>query len=292
MSVWEDVVATGLIGTDRRPPPDTMPASWGLEPDAALDPAHLMLTLAARRRAVTRAGNLLPSCPPGAVAPASRAPVASPAAHEILARLLSPPQVDLLNLWLRAATAHGVCASSSYWTPLAMVAARTSELDRSALAKAIGDRGAWFIEQNPQWARLAKVLRRPDEVSRQPEGSDRDVTENAVRVDPELIIRAPTPWSIELSRTVLEIVGSGQLQNQGVRYAAALGAHLPLEHYELVQSTVGEIATRGEPLTPAGLRSVREALLALERTVWLRLEMRSAFNGEPIMVERLEIPPW
>jgi len=292
MSVWEEVVATGLIGTDRRPPPDTVPASWGLEPDAALDPAHLMLTLAARRRAVARAGNLLPSCSPGAVAPASRTPVASPAAHEILARLLSPPQVDLLNLWLRAAAAHRVCASSSSWTPLAIVAARTSELDRSALANAIGDRGVWFIEQNPQWARLAKVLRGRDEVSRQSEGSDGDVTENAVRADPELIMRAPTPWSIQLSRTVLKIVGSGQLQNHGVRYAAAVGARLPLEHYELVQSTVGQIATRDEPLTPAGLRSVREALLALERTVWLRLEMRSAFTGEPIMVERLEIPPW
>jgi hypothetical protein len=45
-------------------------------------------------------------------------------------------------------------------------------------------------------------------------------------------------------------------------------------------------------LTPACLRSVREALLALERTAWLRVEMRSTFSGEPIMVERLEIPPW
>ncbi len=151
----------------------------------------------------------------------------------------------------------------------------------------------WFIEQNPQWARLAKVLLRArDEVSRQPEGSDYDVTENAVRADPELIMRAPVPWSIELSRTVLEIVGSGRLQNHGVRYAAVVGARLPLEHYELVQSTSGQIATRDQPLTPAGLRSVREALLALERTVWLRLEMRSAFTGEPIIVDRLEMPPW
>jgi hypothetical protein len=173
------------------------------------------------------------------------------------------------------------------------VAARTSGLDRSALAKAIGDRGVWFIEQNPQWARLAKVLLRArDEVARQPEGSDYDVTENAVRADPELIMRAPVPWSIELSRTVLEIVGSGRLQNHGVRYAAVIGARLPLEHYELVQSTSAEIATGDQPLTPAGLRSVREALLALERTVWLRLEMRSAFTGEPIIVDRLEMPPW
>ena len=65
-----------------------------------------------------------------------------------------------------------------------------------------------------------------------------------------------------------------------------------MEHYELVRETSGQIATRDQPLTPAGLRSVREAVLALERTVWLRLEMRSAFTGEPIIVERLEMPPW
>jgi hypothetical protein len=59
-----------------------------------------------------------------------------------------------------------------------------------------------------------------------------------------------------------------------------------------VQSTSAKIATGDQPLTPAGLRSVREALLALERTVWLRLEMRSAFTGEPIIVDRLEMPPW
>jgi hypothetical protein len=37
---------------------------------------------------------------------------------------------------------------------------------------------------------------------------------------------------------------------------------------------------------------VREALLALERTVWIRIEMQRAFTGEPIVVQRLEIPPW
>jgi hypothetical protein len=44
--------------------------------------------------------------------------------------------------------------------------------------------------------------------------------------------------------------------------------------------------------TPIGLSFVREALLSLERTAWLRFEIRSAFTGEPIIVERLEIAPW
>jgi len=285
MSEWEDVVTTGLIGTDRRPVPDALPASWGSGLDHAYDPAHAVLSIAARHRAASRAGDLLLSCPPGPTGPPNRAPLASRAAHEVLARLLSPPQVDLLNLWLVAAAQSGQQASAAYWTPLAMVAARTAELDRSAFAAAIGDRGAWFIEQNPQWARLAKDLRSPppDEAAPPHRVAAVEVTEDAVRADPELIMYAGTLWSKQLSSAVLEIICSGQLQQRAVRYATAVGVQLPLQHYELVRSALQ---------TPIGLRFVREALLALERTAWLRLEIRSAFTGEPIIVEHLEIPQW
>ena len=87
-------MTTGLIGTDRRPVPDALPASWGSGLDQVSDPAHAVLSLAARHRAASRAGGLLLSCPPGPSAPPNRAPLANRAAHEILARLLSPPQVD------------------------------------------------------------------------------------------------------------------------------------------------------------------------------------------------------
>jgi hypothetical protein len=293
-------VTTGLIGTDRRAVPDDLPRGWAVELDQGLDPAHAVLSLAARHRAANRAGGRLPSCPPGPAAPPNREPVASRAAHEILARLLSPPQVDLLNVWLRTAVQYGQHTSAAYWTPLAMLAARTTELDRAALAEAVGDRGVWFVEQNPEWARLAKGLRVPpkEQNSAEPSDSGVEVTENAVRADPELILRAPRPpgpqsqWSDELTRTILAIIVSGQLQQRAVRYAAAVGTWLPLHHYELLRSVVQHIPVREQALTPAGLRSVRAALLALERTVWLRIEMQRAFSDEPIMVQRLEIPPW
>jgi len=90
----------------------------------------------------------------------------------------------------------------------------------------------------------------------------------------------------------LEIIGSGRLQQDGIRYAARVGARLTLQHYELLRSAVQRITAQLDSVMPGGLRSAREALLALERTVWLRVEMRTAFTGEPIMVERLEIPQW
>lgn len=285
MSGWEDVVTTGLIGTDRRRMPDDLPASWAAGLDQELDPAHAVLSLAARHRAASRAGNPLRSCPPAPVAPPSQAPVASFAAHKILARLLSPPHIDLLNLWLAGAVRAGQRASAGYWTPLAMVAARGVELDRVALGTAIGERGIWFLEQNPQWARLAKAVRsaQPYDPSPQHEVAAIDIAPEAVWADPELIMPAGTRWSKELSSTVLDMICSGRLQQRSVRYAAAVGVRLPLEHYELLRSALS---------TPTGLRSVREALLSLERTVWVRMEMQSAFTGEPIRVDRLELPQW
>ncbi len=294
MAVWEDVVTAGLIGTDRRPVPDQLPPGWGTVRDQGTDPAHAVLSLAARHRAVSRAGGLLGSCPPAALGPPSREPVASRVAHEILDRLLSPPQVDLLNLWLVAAVQHGQRASASYWTPLAMVAARTTAVDRTALARAIGERGVWFVAQNPQWARLSSTLwsGMHDDLLPDRNAPGVVVTEDAVRADPELILHAATPWSKQLSETVLKIIGSGRLREHGSRYAAAVGGRLPLEHYELLRSAVQPTQAPDEPPPPLALRSVREAFRALERVVWVRIEIQGAFAGEPIAVQRLEMPPW
>jgi hypothetical protein len=291
MAVWEDVVTAGLIGTDRRPVPERLPPTWGIERDEASDPAHAVLSLAARHRAVTRAGGLPASCPPAALGPPNREPVARRAAHEILDRLLSPPQVDLLNLWLVAANKHGQRAAASYWTPLAMVAARTTAVDRTALGRAIGERGIWFVAQNPQWIRLSNRLQSGthDDLSPDRSAPSGVVTEDAVRADPELIMAAPSPWSQQLSETVLKIIGSGQLRERGPRYAATIGARLPLEHYELLQSAVQQDLGSLAALT---LRSVREAFRALERVAWFRIEIESAFADKPITVQRLEIPPW
>jgi hypothetical protein len=293
-AVWEDVVTVGLIGTDRRPVPDQLPPSWGTERNHGMDPAHAVLSLAARHRALTRAGGLLASCPPAPFGPTDRQPVAGRAAHEILDRLLSPPQVELLNLWMVAAVQHGQRASSSYWTPLAMVAARTTAMDQAALAQAIGERGVWFVAQNPQWARLASSLRSHlhDDLMQDASAPSVAVADDEVVTDPQLILRAATPWSRQLSETVLKIIGSGRLREHRSRFAATVAVRLPLEHYEHLRSAVQQRPAPDEALTPLALRSVREAYRTLERIVWVRIEIQSAFAGEPVAVQRLEIPPW
>ena len=66
---------------------------------------------------------------------------------------------------------------------------------------------------------------------------------------------------------------------------------MPLEHYELLRSAVQPNQAPDEPL-PFALRSTREAFRALERAVWVRIEIQGAFAGEPIVVQRLEMPLW
>ena len=144
-------------------------------------------------------------------------------------------------------------------------------MDRTALARALGERGVWFVEQNPQWTRLAKGLRSHPQDGLPEQGvTSVEISEDAVRADPELIMRAVTPWSEQLSRTVLDhwqrcAAASWRALRSGS------GARLPLQHYELLRSAMQQIAGRDEPLAAARLRSVREALLTVERMVWLRM---------------------
>ena len=64
-----------------------------------------------------------------------------------------------------------------------------------------------------------------------------------MRADPELIMHAVTPWSNATqprrSSGSLAAVGCSIVAS---RYAAAIGARLPLQHYELLRSAMQQIA--------------------------------------------------
>ena len=170
MSVWEDVVATGLIGTDRRPVPRRAASELGCGarsdrrsrtcgPDAGCPasccPRELVVSSHPARRARRAAEPGAGSEPRGARDPGR--------------------PCCLRRRWICSTcgwtllSAHGQRVAPPLLDALAMLAARSPELDRMALVRAVGDRGVWFVEQNPQWARLAKSLRsHPQDAS--PEG--------------------------------------------------------------------------------------------------------------------------
>ena len=73
MSVWEDVVSDGAYRDRPATPPDAAPASWGLGLTQLSDPAHLRADRSPPGIVpLARAGNLLPSCPPGPVGSAEQ----------------------------------------------------------------------------------------------------------------------------------------------------------------------------------------------------------------------------
>jgi hypothetical protein len=64
----------------------------------------------------------------------------------------------LINHWLSACVGRCLLVSAEYWQPLAVLAAGSVGYDRRLLGMALGDRGIWFVHQNPSWERLAAQI--------------------------------------------------------------------------------------------------------------------------------------
>ena len=169
MSDRAELVTAALLGTDRR-------SRTTADPAAEADPAHDLLDRAVRSAVAHRAGRLLPTAPPAPRAPPESRVLAAPEAQAILRRILDPPQIELVNIWLAAAAACGVGVSPEHWTELVRLAARSADVDRGDLAAALGARGLWFVAQNAQWSRLESALRRPPAPTTSAPGSASDAT--------------------------------------------------------------------------------------------------------------------
>ncbi|WP_250299468.1 DUF5691 domain-containing protein [Streptomyces sp. NBC_01267] len=148
---WEELVASALLGTDRRPPPAGAPA--------LLDAAAL--------HTVRRRAGLLPA--PAGARPAPSAPDPRPEpplpARHRLAQLLAdrsgpagsggrrgaaPDLTELLPQWLAAAARHGYRAPAPLLDALLDAARARTDLRPQALAFA-GPRGLWLAGLNPEW---------------------------------------------------------------------------------------------------------------------------------------------
>jgi hypothetical protein len=154
---WEDLVTTALLGTDRRPVPAGLSDLWS--GPARDDPAETVLGHAARHRAAVRAGARPGSCPPLGPAPEPAGEPAPPAAQQAMADCLLVGDVAGVNKWLAEAAVQGRMLSAEHWTAIVTLAATARRVDRAGLARALGERGLWFVDHNPRWARLATSLR-------------------------------------------------------------------------------------------------------------------------------------
>ncbi len=156
---WDALRAAALVGTARREVPALPPAlaPFGAADDATREQA--LLESAALGDAVRRAGAAVVHAP-GAdlAAPAESRAVAPSQAAQILELLLNQVPVgaaarDLLLVhWLHEAARHHRLVPPSLLPALLELGGTRPAGVRTAIAGAVGERGAWLAERNPDWS--------------------------------------------------------------------------------------------------------------------------------------------
>ena len=163
MIVWEDLLKTALLGTDRqRAPvnaggatPAAIASTLSLLPQARPDAA--LLAAAAVVSTSLRAGRIAPvdasirqhpPCDP------DEAPAPGVRAEQQLRRTLVGDHRDLLPEWLAACAAASRRVPATSLPALREVARLHTEY-RDALLPVLGKRGRWLAAQNPDWSYAA-----------------------------------------------------------------------------------------------------------------------------------------
>ncbi|MGW6457611.1 DUF5691 domain-containing protein [Streptomyces sp. NPDC055078] len=158
ISLWEELVTSALLGTDRRTPPGAVMTSGKDGPAALLDAAALHTV---RRRAGLRPAPAADLPEPAATDGRPHPPVG---ACNRLAQLLAdrsapsssgrrgttPDLTELLPQWLAAANEQGYQSPPSLLPALLDAARARTDLRPQALAFA-GSRGLWLARFNPEW---------------------------------------------------------------------------------------------------------------------------------------------
>jgi hypothetical protein len=155
---WTELVTTALLGTDRRPVPAQLAEPWTRFDSADPDPAGRLLDLAAAYRAAARTGGPAPRVAAAGAVPSGQRDAAPDAAQQVLERLLLRPDPLLITLWLTGCADHGFTVAPQLWTSLADHLARHRRYPVALLRSAFGTQGRWFLDQNPRWSRLSKLL--------------------------------------------------------------------------------------------------------------------------------------
>ena len=150
---WEDLVASALVGTARRPP--AIPS----EPRAVVaaidrdDPEGAVLKAGAALGLYRQAGvrPAVDDSPPPAPAPEERRPYCSMAAAERLDAMLAGRFRVFLGEWLRLVAGAGLLVPPDRLPALL----HTGSVDPRLQARAtdvVGERGRWLAGRNPVWA--------------------------------------------------------------------------------------------------------------------------------------------
>jgi hypothetical protein len=159
-SLWDDLVAAALLGTERRPP-----ALAGVHTGARLermlaglnalgwDPGRALLAAAGAITVYRRVGRMPASDAAAMPSPCAidETPACSRRAAGHLARMLSGEHSEVLPEWLTALAASGRRVADECLVSL-LARGRTSRELRPLIAPVLGQRGQWLAARNPEWA--------------------------------------------------------------------------------------------------------------------------------------------
>jgi hypothetical protein len=158
MTTWPDLLATALLGTDRRGHARPEEAATELLDEAAAWSVY--------RRAGTVVRTDIPAPPPS---PDEHRDVVVPVAARRLAGLMEPggplehgQRMVLLAEWLTLVAAHGQRMPPEYLPDL-LDLGRTQPDLRAPIAAAGGARVDWLAAQNPDWSSFAGTHQQTDE---------------------------------------------------------------------------------------------------------------------------------
>jgi hypothetical protein len=204
MTMWEELVSSALMGSERRPLEITADAPDLVQTLDSENAEHRLLMSAAVMALYRRAGYCpttftIPAVPP---APAEIRPACSERAvlhlRELLERI--PAYNPLLIEWLTIIDSKGKRVPHPYlpalldWTGLN----RKNKVIVTPMAAVMGERGRWLAKQNSRWAFLLEAESKPDDkpaVIKWPE-----------TMDPALVDRlnTRTSWSFALVQEFIQ----------------------------------------------------------------------------------------
>jgi hypothetical protein len=153
VSGWGELVATALLGTERRPvPQDSLDAlQW---PTTDHEAASLLLDLASAYTPYRRAGALPDTHEAVATAPAQELQLAPAAAQDLLGQLIDTRAVATIDEWLAVCVRQGLGIAPQLWPTLADLCLNRRDVDLGALQRAYGRRGRAFLTLREEWSPL------------------------------------------------------------------------------------------------------------------------------------------
>jgi hypothetical protein len=181
MELWDNLLSSALLGTERSQPQLTADAPNLLRTIAADSPEHRLLTAAAVSAAYRRAGYIPPTAatPLDAPAPEETQPPCRPRSAYFLHVMLEEPHKDpelMLPEWLEIVGGKGKRVPHPYLPGLFDLSSQDKKNARlvAQVGRVMGARGRWLAAHNSKWDFLLSVTIEVEQHDLSPETAEID----------------------------------------------------------------------------------------------------------------------